>query len=166
MMEIAIREMRASDIEEASRVVCDSFRWGAEREGFTSDQINGYFAERGSPEALRAQFPLCRWLVACKGDRIIGVVAVKGNEIDKLYVDPRFFRQGIGRRLFQGAEELIVRSGHKEITLGTGFPSTLPFYRAMGMHESGRKTIAVGPCVRRTSTLLVKPASRRRATHD
>ena len=157
MKKITIHEMRDSDIEEVSRVVCDSFRWSAERDGYTAEQIAAYVSERGSPEALRGQFPLCQWLVACAEDTIVGVAAVKGNEIDKLYVDPRFLRQGIGKRLFQAAEDLIARAGHKEVVLGTAFPASLPFYRAMGMQESGRKIIAIGPFKGRASILLTKP---------
>ena len=146
MKKITIHEMREADIEEVSRLVCDSFRWSAEREGYTAEQIAAYVAERGSPEVLRAQFSRCQWRVARAEDTIVGVAAVKGNEIDKLYVDPQFLRRGIGRRLFQAAEELIARAGHKEVVLGTGFPASLPFYRAMGMQECGRRTIAIGPC--------------------
>ena len=152
--------MREADIPAASRLVCDSFRWSAEREGYAPEQISAYFAERGSPQALRALLPLCQWLVAWKEDTIVGIAALKGDKIDKLYVERRFLRQGIGRRLFRRAEELIARAGHKEIVVGTGFPGSIPFYRAMGLRESGRKTIVTGPCAGKEVVLLRKPLLR------
>jgi len=41
--------------------------------------------------------------VACFGERVVGFVAAAGDEITWLYVDPDYYRRGIGRRLLRHA---------------------------------------------------------------
>jgi len=131
--------MQEEDCSEVSRVVCTSFQWVADREGVTRERLNYYLSERGSEDAIRSQFQEYQCLVACAGQTIVGMVAVKGNEVTKLYVEPQFHRQGIGTMLFNAAQRIIMRAGHKEMVLGTAFDSSIPFYEAMGMSIVGRK---------------------------
>jgi len=136
--------MREEDCPEVSRVVCDSFRWAAEREGADEGEIGRYLTGRGSVTAIRDQFDEYQCLVACSGPTIVGMVAVKVNEVTKLYVDPPYHRRGIGTMLFSEAERLIARSRHKELVLGAAFGSSILFYEAMGMRAVGRKHDVLG----------------------
>ena len=88
MQDIAVRAMELADCEAVSRVVCDSFQWAANHESFLAEEIEIYSAGRGSPQAIREQFRTYRCWVACESNRIVGMAAVKGNEITKLYVEP------------------------------------------------------------------------------
>ena len=156
MEDIIIREMRDEDCAEVSRLECASFEFGARRAGFSAARIADHFRERGSEEAIRTQSHAYHCLVACRGPRIVGVIGIKGNEIAKLYVDPSGLRRGIGTALFRAASDVIARGGHPELWLGTIFPPTLPFYKAMGMSESERKPVAFGPMIGAESILLKK----------
>ena len=146
--------MRQQDCSQVSCVVCSSFTWGARNEGFTSERIQDYISERGSENVIRNQFHEYQCLVACLGGHVVGMVAVEGNEITKLYVDPRFLRQKIGTKLFKATEEISARAGHEELMLGTVFDASIPFYEAMGMSKLGRKSVACGP-IKGADTMLL-----------
>jgi len=81
-------------------------------------------------------------------------------------VDPSHLRRRIGRALFTAAAKVIARAGHRQVRLGTIFPATLAFYRAMGMCESGRKTVGFGPMVGVEVILLRKPVDCRSVTES
>jgi ribosomal protein S18 acetylase RimI-like enzyme len=153
---ILIRGIEAYDYPEVSRLVCTSFKWGAEREPYSPDQIDHYFTERGSVEAITEQFKEYQTLVAIKKKQIWGMVSIKDNEITKLYVDPEAFRLGIGRRLFEAAEDIIRKSGYPEIFLGSIFETSRPFYEAMGMLQTSEKTITTGPFKNATAKIFKK----------
>jgi ribosomal protein S18 acetylase RimI-like enzyme len=46
-------------------------------------------------------FRRSRKFVACRGDQVIGFVGIDGTYLSWLYVDPAYYRQGIGRRLLR-----------------------------------------------------------------
>lgn len=156
MDSITIREMREDDCPRASRLQCASFEYGALRAGYSAAQIASYCRDRGSQEAIRAQFRKYDCLVACSGGQTVGVVGVEENELVKLYVDPAHLRQGIGSALFDSASDIVAKAGFQEMWLGTIFPGAIPFYIAMGMAESGRKRVTSGPMVGAESILLKK----------
>ena len=49
--------------------------------------------------------------VAVKNKKIVGVIGVKNNEVKTFYVDPSYHGQGIGRKLFEHVEKIIIRKG-------------------------------------------------------
>lgn len=154
--EIMIRGIEINDYPDVSRMVCASFKWGAEREPYSPEQIESYFRERGSVEAITEQFKAYQTLVACIDGQIRGMVSIKDNEITKLYVDPKAFRLGIGRRLFEAAEELIRNAGYSEFFLGTIFRTNHVFYEAMGMCRTSEKTVSKGPFKGTKTTIFTK----------
>ena len=83
MKDLIIREMQAQDIPAVSRIVCAAFTGAAEREGVAHEEIDRYIFERGSEVAIRAQSHEYSFLVACQGKQIVGMAALKGNEITK-----------------------------------------------------------------------------------
>ena len=151
-----IREISESDFQNVSDLLCACYRWFEDRESFTPDQIEYLISERGSVEHVRdiARDELC--LVADKGGRVVGMVAIKGNEIDKLYVDPEYHRQGIGTLLFRAAEDTIKRAGHHDMFLGAMARSAVPFYDRMGMYQDGYKHVQTGAFAGEKALILRK----------
>ena len=154
---VILREMQDEDISAISRVVCDSFEWGAKREGWSADRIEEYSLRRGCERAIREQFHEYRWQLACSGGSVLGVVAVRGNEIAKLYVSPDRMREGIGTALFGAAEEMIRCEGHRELVLGAVFDSSIPFYESVGMAKVGRKSVVLGTARGADAMIMKKP---------
>jgi GNAT superfamily N-acetyltransferase len=83
------------------------------------------------------------------------MVGVQGNEITKLYVDPRFQRQGIGTMLFEAAQQVVAAAGYEEMVAWVAFDAAIPFYEARGMSAVGRKFDLLGP-VEGGNALLAK----------
>lgn len=162
MLQVTVRDMRDEDCPQVSRVVCSSFQWAAKREGLPPEQVKDYVIRRGCEDAIRDQAREYRFQVACVSGRIVGVVATKGNEITKLYVDPRLIRKGIGETLFRTADEAIRRAGYRDLVLGTAFEWSVPFYEAMGMSKAGRRSVVCGPVEGVDSMIMKKTLD----THD
>ena len=153
MPDIAIREMHEEDLGEVSRILCADYRFLAEREGFTDEQLNSLLADRGSEASVREQRRVYSFRVAEGKDGLVGAAAVRGSELTKLYVDPPFHRNGIGGKLFGAALRLIRQDSHEEMVLGA-FRSAIPFYERMGMTVSRWKTIDCGPLVGRRQAIM------------
>lgn len=151
-----LRAMREADCAEVSRLVCRSFQWGAAREDLPPEKVDDYYALRGSEEAIRSQFHEYQCLVAFRGETIVGMIAIAGNEIAKLYVDPDFLGQGIGTQLFEEAERLLALAGHQTMILYTMFPSNIPFYESRGMCMADRGMIPYGPFKGTPRTMMQK----------
>lgn len=156
MCEIAIRKMTPADIPEVSRVVCASFTRAAEMEGRSTDEIDSYIAERGSEGAIREQFEEYDFRLATVDGRIRGVIALQGDEITKLYVDPDYHGRKIGRTLCEWAEKFVGQKGYPALTAWAAFDSAIPFYKAMGMSAVGRKFDILGRPGGRNAMLMKK----------
>lgn len=71
-------------------------------------------------------------------------MAVNGNEIAKLFVEPDCHSLGIGAKLVDSAEKIIVEAGYKELIVGVMASSAIGFYEKMGMSQFDEKIIENG----------------------
>jgi len=147
-------DMIDADIPEVSALLGRSYVALAEREGLSAKQRQYLVLERGSVECVRRESMDQRYVVACDGDEIVGVVAVSGDLIGKLYVDPEHHGHGIGRALYYCAERMIRGAGHPRVRLGA-FLTAVPFYEQMGLSAVGEKA-ATGPLMGRAMVLMEK----------
>jgi GNAT superfamily N-acetyltransferase len=130
--------MRESEIAEVSKLLLESYSWLAEREHLSASQAEFLFKKRGSHECVRRESATQEYLVAEEDGEIVGMVAVSGDTITKLYVRPSAMGTGIGRQLYEAAEALMRSSGQARVMLGA-FPSAVPFYEHMGLRVVGSK---------------------------
>ncbi|MBN2566288.1 MAG: GNAT family N-acetyltransferase [Candidatus Eisenbacteria bacterium] len=151
---MTIIEMTDADIPEVSALLGRSYGAVAEREGLSADQERFLVSERGSIGCVRRESQHQHYLVARESGSIIGVVAVSGDLIAKLYVDPESQGQGVGRALYGSAERLILGTGHSRVRLGA-FPTAVPFYQRMGLSVVREKR-ATGPLTGWTVMLMEK----------
>ena len=154
--EIRIRDMTEADQTTVSEILCVCYHWLGEEEGLTAEQVEWLIANRGSIETVRTESRSQRYMIACRGSTIVGMVAIDSNEITKLYVDPQYHRQGIGRALFETAENIICNTGFDEVTCGST-ESAVPFYEAMGMSVVRRKPCGAEVFAGRQIPLMAKP---------
>lgn len=152
---MTIRRMTAADEQAVSELLCACYRWIAGPEGYTEEQTGFLLKERGSLETVQRESREQQYLVACRGESLLGMVAVSGNVITKLYVDPASHRGGIGRALFEAAVESVRAAGFESVTLGTT-PATVPFYEALGMRVGGHKDHTSGIFSGRRTMLMEK----------
>jgi GNAT superfamily N-acetyltransferase len=82
-----------------------------------------------------------RGIVAQVGDAIAGYAIVRMDEeeafVRDLFVDPAYFGQGVGRRLFDACVA-FARNNHARRLRLEGDPNAQSFYEHLGMRLTGR----------------------------
>jgi predicted N-acetyltransferase YhbS len=126
----------------------------ADTRSVTTEQSQFLVTERGSLDCVRRESQTQRYLVAHDDGSVVGMVAVAGDAITKLYVSADRTGEGIGRSLYEAAESVIRADGHSRVTLGA-FPTAVPFYARMGMAVVGCKN-ATGALEGLSITLMEK----------
>ncbi len=155
-----IEPMMDADHAEVSELLRACFNWLAEREGFTDRQREFLVGPRSSAENLRIESQTRPHFVARDQDRtILGMAAIRENEIARLYVHPQYHGRGVGKALFQAAESMIRQAGFTEVTVAALVENAAVFYRAQGMHEIGRQPYEPQIFGEREVVLLAKTAT-------
>ena len=155
-----IEPMTDADHAEVSELLRACFNWLAEREGFTDRQREFLVGPRSGAETLRIESQTRPHLVARDQDRtILGMAAIRENEIARLYVHPQYHGRGVGKALFQAAESMIRQAGFTEVTVAALVENAAAFYRARGMHEIGRQPYEPQIFGEREVVLLAKTAT-------
>ena len=153
-----IEPMTDADHAEVSELLRACFNRLAEREGFTDRQREFLVGPRSSAETLREESRNRPHLVARDQDgTILGMAAIRENEIARLYVHPRYHGRGVGQALFRAAESMIRQAGFAEVTVAALAESAAAFYRARGMHEVGRQSYEPQIFGDRQVVILSKP---------
>ncbi|MCB9850017.1 MAG: GNAT family N-acetyltransferase [Phycisphaerales bacterium] len=132
--------MTDDDCAEVSDLLRACFAWLADREGFTDRQRAFLVGPRSDAATLRAESQTRPHLVA-RDDTgaIMGMAAIRENEIARLYVHAQYHGRGVGKALFRAAEAMIREAGFSEVTVAALVENAAAFYRAQGMHEIGRQ---------------------------
>jgi ribosomal protein S18 acetylase RimI-like enzyme len=150
-----IRRMGPRDELAVSLLLCECYRWLAAVERYSPQQLDFLIAERGSLKTVQVESRGQLYLVACRDETIIGMVAVAENVITKLYVASEHHRQGIGTALFDAAEASVRDAGSDQMTLGTT-PSAVAFYERRGMRVMGHRLHHAGVFCGRETVLMEK----------
>jgi ribosomal protein S18 acetylase RimI-like enzyme len=140
--DILIRPLREAEIPAVCRLLRTCYEHVGRREGLTRRQIDWIIEQRAAEHCVRSESREQHYLVATTDWRgestIVGMAAIRADEITRLYVAPDHHRRGVGRLLFAAAEELIRQSGHERLVLGT-MQGTVGFYESMGAGVEGTK---------------------------
>ncbi|MHC4778866.1 MAG: GNAT family N-acetyltransferase [Planctomycetota bacterium] len=155
-MKHEVREMKEKDLPKVAALLGESYAYLASTEGFSESQLEALVQERGSEEALRSQMDEYRFMVLDKESVLSGVLAMKGNEITKLFVRSDEMRSGIGTMLFEIAQRAAARAGYDALVVGTT-GHAIPFYKAMGMEVEETRIAATGPLAGWEIAVLKKP---------
>jgi GNAT superfamily N-acetyltransferase len=90
--------------------------------------VRNRYTKKGYLEAKSKEY---QFFVFEKNHMILGIGALKGNNIQKIYVNPDYQGRGIGAALLRFLEELAVKKGHKELIL-FAFDNSVTFYKKQG----------------------------------
>ena len=132
MARVLIREYHDSDWDAISRVHdaarLDELRHSAGLEAFLT------LEQTAQGEGL---FDGLLWVAETDGE-VTGFVALDGDEVTWLYVDPVRYRRGIGRALLRHA---VAHAGEcAEVTVLDGNPAALALYRSEGFEVRETRT--------------------------
>ena len=94
---VQTRAMTEADAPPVSQIIGACYRKMAEREGFGQEQLARLLAEHSTEGIVREGW-LRQWEchVAESGTRVVGALAIEGNDVAELWVSPKYQRKGIG----------------------------------------------------------------------
>lgn len=138
MDELEIRKLRDGELEAALALWQRSFASALPE--LRPDQRHG-------PEKQREFFTKvvakrCELWLAVHGEQPVGLLAMNGDEIDRLYIDPDWKRQRVGSALMEHAKRLSP-SGLRLVTLQRNHPACR-FYEAHGF-VAGKRGVSPPP---------------------
>jgi putative acetyltransferase len=153
---IRIRRARDEDVLKIRNAHVASIRTLCARD-YTPEQIAAWIANirlAGYREAMREGEVM---FVAEQGLRIAGFSGVHEDQVQAVYVHPRFIRRGVGSLLLRAAEEEAQARGVEVLRL-TASLTAVPFYRSQGYEERGAvwhplPSGALLPCIRMAKRL-------------
>ncbi len=127
-----IRKLLEKDLPAALELVWTVFlRFEAPE--YTQEGID-VFRDFIDPETMKrmADAGVLRFWGAFEGERVVGVIAIRGlSHISLLFVDSDHQRKGIARALFDEACKLAASEDVREVTVNSS-PYALGFYQTLG----------------------------------
>ena len=131
---ITIRTMTEADDEIASRIAAACYRFTAEPDQLTDEQLNGALHQWCTSAYMAVSRAKDIAIVAEIDGEVVGVAATRGDSLMEMFVDLSYHRKGVGGALFRSAEQTVASCGHSVVRVKTT-NSALPFYAAMGMRQ-------------------------------
>ena len=144
-MAFTTRPMSEADIPAVAALLDESYRFLAQRDAYSEEQLAGLLKQCASEDSLlrRHSLPHYSVFVAESEGPIVGYIALETNDIAELFVETARHGQGIGTTLLQRAEKTVRDAGHQVLTVHT---ATAPgFYEKKGMHIVETTKCAYGP---------------------
>jgi putative acetyltransferase len=116
MIAVALRPYLAADVKRCAEI----FRLSIEElaaEDYDNEQREAWTSRADDEAAFGARLEAALTLLAVIDGAIAGFASLKGaEEIDMLFVDPEFARQGVGRALVEALTKLAQARGAKRLT--------------------------------------------------
>lgn len=148
-----IRTMNATDTAQVAQIIGDCYKKLAVPEAYTKDELDGLLTGC-SPGAVRQRFTSYDTYLAECNRRVVGVIAIKRNEIAELFVAPEIQGQGAGKQLVAFAEETIARAGNARVRVWSASAPT--FYERLGYVVVEERACDDGPLKGRPIKILEK----------
>jgi GNAT superfamily N-acetyltransferase len=137
-----IRQFTLSDAEQCCAVINASIA--------TMDGLNAaarqIIAAKNTPEQLGRALAGMTTVVCEQDSAIVGLAALDGAEIKRVYVLPAAQGQGVGAQIMDALEAEAATRGLAQVTVQSS-PSAVAFYRRRSYVSIGAKTLTAGPAV-------------------
>ncbi len=105
-----------------------------------------FILEKNTPAQLGEALARLCTLVYVRAGEVIGVGALDGAEIKRVYVLPAAQGQGIGAGLMDALEAEARRRGRQQVVIRSS-PAAAAFYRRRGYTQEQTETMTIGPAV-------------------
>jgi GNAT superfamily N-acetyltransferase len=128
MNKILIEPIKKSDYEKVAQLVNKVTKTAYE--GYYSSEViknkSSYTAKLIAEKVAEGNY-----LVAKDGDCVVGVVGLVRGSVKMFFVDFKYQRQGLGRKLYAQVEALALSQNRKSLRLYSSLPA-IPFYKKLG----------------------------------
>lgn len=135
---MTLRTARPDDVEALVRVLAACNDQLEARGDLTAEHASWRRAHRLLPEVVGLHVTAQTWLVAEVGGQVVGLAAVDGEELARLYVEPALQGRGHGTALVRAAEAHVSDAGGQRVFLGA-HPGAVAFYERLDYRVVGRR---------------------------
>jgi putative acetyltransferase len=143
MSSVALRPYLPADAKRCAEIFRSSIEELA-AEDYDADQREAWASRADDEAAFGARLAGALTLLAVIGGGIAGFASLKGGEeIDMLFVDPEFARQGVGRALIDALTKLAEARGAKRLTTEAS-EIAKPLFERQGFTAQKRNLVRVG----------------------
>jgi len=137
--EMKIRKYKKTDLKEAANLISRTFREfnssGGTREG-VNDYIERYNPKEKNLSQIQKEFARTSiFYVAVEKNKILGLIRGKPSKLGNLFVDGKYHRKNIGRKLVSRFEEEVKKKKSKLIKVSASLYS-VPFYEKVGYKKT------------------------------
>ena len=143
MSAVALRPYLPADAKRCAEI----FRASIEElaaEDYDADQREAWASRADDEEAFGARLLGALTLLAVIDREVVGFASLKdGEEIDMLFVDPEFARQGVGRALIEALTKLAQARGAKRLTTEASDVAK-PLFERQGFAAQKRNIVRKG----------------------
>src|SRR5829696_4921312 len=122
-----VRRYDASDVADCAAVIESALPQLSE----ANEAARALVRAHAAPHLLGAELAGYHTVVATEGGRVLGLAALVGDEVRRVYVRPDAQRRGVGRRLMAELEREGRARGLGELRLTAG-ASAAGFYARLG----------------------------------
>jgi GNAT superfamily N-acetyltransferase len=134
-----IREFRKEDAARCCAIINENFANMIDY----SAELRTYFRQKNTPDNLTRELSSCeRAIVFEKAKRVIGVGALDGDVVKRVYVDPREHGSGAGSAIMDDLEAHARSLGLHGLGLVSS-PGAESFYTARGYAVKHRCTVEI-----------------------
>ena len=143
MSAVALRPYLAADVKRCAEIFRSSIEELA-AEDYDEEQRQAWASRADDEAAFGARLGEALTLLAVIDGTIAGFASLKGpEEIDILFVDPEFARQGVGRALVEALTKLAQARGAKRLTVEASDVAR-PLFDRQGFSAQKRNLVRVG----------------------
>jgi len=153
MNSVALRPYLPADAKRCAEI----FRLSIEElaaDDYDEEQREAWAARADDEPAFGARLAEALTLLAIVDGAVAGFASLKGaDEIDMLFVDSEFARQGVGRTLVDALTKLAEARGAKRLTAEASDVAK-PLFEALGFAAQKRNLVSVGDQWLANTTML------------
>jgi len=131
---ISIRTYKSKDFADVQKLIAKTFEKTNPCHGSKKDVQK--FVDSLKTETFEQRFkesPIC--FVALAKNKIVGVVRGDEDRLRNLFVDTRFFKKGIARKLYEKYEKKARQLGYTQIKLYSSIDA-VGFYQKVGFKKT------------------------------
>jgi putative acetyltransferase len=143
MSAVALRPYLPADVKRCAEI----FRLSIEElaaEDYDEPQREAWASRADDEQAFGARLAEALTLLAVIDGAIAGFASLKGaEEIDMLFIDPEFVRQGVGRTLVDALTKLAEARGAKRLTTEASDVAR-PLFERLGFTAQQRNLVRIG----------------------
>jgi GNAT superfamily N-acetyltransferase len=137
-----IRDYRGGDAPEIARLFYETVR-SVNRADYSEEQVEAWAPGVPDPEELHARVVGGRTLVAEEGGEAVGFAVLEGDgHLDMLFVRQDTVGRGVGRRLYEAAEQAARGWGLGRIFTEASITAR-PFFERRGFRMVRERTVVV-----------------------